>query len=386
MSFKIKEKRILTHKSGKVVFAMPHGGDVLKPLLDKALMLFHSFKDIPLLPDVVSRLDEELLVQSIHGTAALEDNPLSEKEVQSVLQEHDEVAENIHAMEVRNLKRAYDILRRYQQPEYTGRPVRVDETMIRDIHKKVTQGLPYDRNDPGKYRNHKVLVGDERHGGVYTPPKNLEDIRLLISEFEQWINSDEIYEKSNPIYKAALTHYYTACIHPFADGNGRTARLAEALVMTFGGLKYAPIMLSNYYYKNKDEYYSVFRKAQKNKNNDITCFVEFVFKGVIESLSVVRERVYGFVRFLSLKEYYTQLAEQRKIREREHELLILLLQETRENEASITLGDMFVKNPYRLLYKNLSEATARRDLKHLVELNILIQGGEGYALNLKALD
>jgi Fic family protein len=95
---------------------------------------------------------------------------------------------------------------------------------------------------PGQYRNHIVKVGNADHGNVYTPPKCLADIENLMREFLEWINSDSI-TSLNPILRAGLAHYNMGLIHPFGDGNGRTARLIEALLMKSSGIRYVPIML-----------------------------------------------------------------------------------------------------------------------------------------------
>lgn len=139
---------------------------------------------------------------------------------------------------------------------------------------------------PGQYRNHIVKVGNADHGNVYTPPKCLADIENLMREFLEWINSDSI-TSLNPILRAGLAHYNMGLIHPFGDGNGRTARLIEALLMKSSGIRYVPIMLSNFYYAHINEYCRAFSLTRKDKEHTVTTFLEFVLKGVIESLYAI---------------------------------------------------------------------------------------------------
>mgnify|MGYP002399908374 CR=1 FL=1 len=93
-------------------------------------------------------------------------------------------------------------------------------------------------NHRGKFqRKNAGQAGNTAHGGIYTPPKILEDVRNLMKEFIQWINSDEIVRLSLFV-RASLVHYHFCLIHPFWAGNGRTARLIEALMLQSAGIDY----------------------------------------------------------------------------------------------------------------------------------------------------
>lgn len=145
--------------------------------------------------------------------------------------------------EILNLKGAYDFIKGLKHKR--GYLV-LNEEFIRNTHSLITKGIEGEWSNPGRYRSHIVKVGDESHGGVYTPPKCLQDIRTLMRVFCEWINSKELVDLYPPI-RAALAHYYFGLIHPFGDGNGRVARISEALMLRVSGIKYVPIMLSNFY-------------------------------------------------------------------------------------------------------------------------------------------
>jgi Fic family protein len=239
--------------------------------------------------------------------------------------------------------------------------------------------VDYESNIPGKYRNHIVKVGNEEHGGIYTPPKCIENIKKLMAIFVKWINDKPVDE---PILRAALGHYHFALIHPFGDGNGRTARIIEAIILKEAGNKYIPIMLSNYYYRHMDDYYWAFSKSLKNKENSVSDFLEFVLRGVIESLHHIKNRITYFIRKFTLREYYLFLRSQKTITQRQHDLLILLL----DNLKSFNLKDLISKEPYMLLYRRVTERTARRDLKKLHERNLISNVENNYfELNLRIL-
>jgi Fic family protein len=209
----------------------------------------------------------------------------------------------------------------------------------------------------------------------------LADIETLMREFTQWINSEEVLNL-DPVMRAALAHYHFGLIHPFGDGNGRTARLIEALLMRLSGMKYIPIMLSNFYYRNMDDYFWAFSKARKNEEHDVTPFVGFVLKGVVESLNEMKGRIIFFIRNFALRDYYAFLRTGRQITQRQHDLLNI----ASDGLTPFTLGDLFSISPFNVLYRNVSERTARRDLKKLTDEQLLNVTEGKYQLNLRVLE
>ncbi len=373
-------RKILTFKSGNFVFSRKFNEGKLSPSLLQSRILYETVRDLPILPELSTQIEEELIRRSIFGTAALEGNPLTEERVGQIISEPAEEQRKERAeKEIQNLKVAYDSSVRGRQVSESV--FKLEEKHIRKIHSVITHDIEHKYNVPGQYRNHLIKVGDVEHGGVYTPPKVLVDIETLMKEFTTWINSEEILNLDSVI-RAALTHYHFGLIHPFGDGNGRTARLIEALLMRLAGMKYVPIMLSNFYYRNMDDYFWAFSKARKGKENDVTPFVGFVLKGVVESLNEIKGRIIFFIRKFALRDYYSFLRTEKKITQRQHDFLITLL----EKLTPFALGDLFNVSPFNVLYRNVSERTARRDLKKLCDEKLLYIEERRYHLNLRALE
>jgi Fic family protein len=328
---------------------------------------------------MAAQINEEIIRRSIFGTAALEGNPLTEEKVEKILSEPQRIQKpQLAEKEIRNLKAVYD---RVAELPHSDSPLLLTEGLIKDFHKLITLNLEYENNVPGAYRNHIVKVGDTEHGGVYTPPKCLDDIRNLMQEYVTWINSEALVA-DNPIIRAALAHYHFELIHPFGDANGRTGRIIEAAILQGGGVKYVPRMLSNFYYRNKDDYFRIFSASLASPENNLTAFLDFTCQGHLESLQEIKMRILFLIRKNTLRDYFHYLKKEKKISRRQFDLVNLLL----DRMKPVAIEDLFTTSPFAILYRGISERTARRDLQHLFSLRLLLKTNGKYELNLRALD
>lgn len=369
-------KKVDTFKSGPFTFSLNYDQRKIGDALIEAHVLFLTIREIPILPALASQLEDELIRKSIFGTAAIEGNPLSEEAVQNILTEEQKIKATQKAeKQIQNLKKAYSIIR---ETPISIKPLLLSEDVIKKMHAIITEGSEDEKNAPGRYRNHIVKVGNEEHGGIYTPPKIFDDIQNLMKEFIEWINSPELLDK-DPVIRAVLIHYYLALIHPFGDGNGRTSRAIEAMMLRAAGFRFVYNMLSNFYYKHIDEYFWAFSLSERNADADITPFLEFHLKGLIESLEGIRTRIFSMIRKFTLKDYYSFLRKKRKITQRQYDLINMLLGTTK----SFVLKDLFEDEQLKIIYRKTSERTARRDIKNLLEQRLLKQTQETsrYQLN-----
>jgi Fic family protein len=141
-------------------------------------------------------------------------------------------------------------------------------------------------------------------------------------------------------------------------------------------------MLSNSYYKNTDGYYIAFRDSEKN-GKDVTKFLEFCFKMAIEALDSIKQKVIFFIRDFALKDFYNHLRTEKKIKVRQYDLIRVLL----ENNMSFNLEKLFEDVHLLILYRKVSKATARRDIKELLQKGIIISTDKKeYVLNKNILD
>ena len=372
-------EKVRTFKSGHFVFSRLYDREKINVLELEAFLLDQTVGDLPILPRLASTLQEDLIRRSIFGTAAIEGNPLSEAKVTEIITAGSRggPAPGSAEREIRNLKEAYDSLESLR--EDPDAPL-LSEDRVKELHRVITQGVEHPRNVPGQYRHHLVEVGDTEHGGIYTPPKIFEDVSTLMRAYIEWINSMKAV-KYTAYIRAALAHYYLALIHPFADGNGRVARLVEAHLLKVSGIDYVPVALSNYYYRHIDDYFRAFSATRKQKDHSVTPFLEFTLRAVIETLQEIRERIIHLIRKLALREHYATLKAEGNLKKREHDLLAILL----DSPSAFTLGDLSHEPKFQALYGDVSERTARRDLKELCDANLLICTKDKYELNFRVI-
>ena len=377
------KKEVLTHKSGKFIFSNVFSKNKITPLLLELNIRYKTLGGLPILPALATKLNEDLILRSIFGTAAIEGNPLTEEEVEKIVTETDKDLKENASIEIKNLKNAYGLL---QNIKFESENFILEEKVIKEIHSIITDNISHPYDIPGQYRNNRVKVGDLNHGGVYTPPKCIDDIKNLMSIFIDWINSSEIV-KLGPIVRASLAHYYLGLIHPFGDGNGRTARMVEAFILRASNYKFVTYMLSNYYYLNKDDYFIAFSEAYKNPSKDTTPFLNFVLKGFKSALQELEEKITFYIRKFALKDYFNLLRDTKQITRRQHDLLNYLLS-TAQTNVFFSINDLYTSSPYDILYREVSTQTANRDIKKLYSMNILgfNSNKKTYFLNLRLLD
>lgn len=145
---------------------------------------------------------------------------------------------------------------------------------IRNIHYLILKGI--DNKNAGSYRTQNVGVV-KRDGSIhnFTEPLKIDE---KMNEFIDWLHSHTIEE---PILLASLAHLKFVSIHPFIDGNGRTARLLMNLVLLQNDYPQAIVKVSN-----RAEYIQAVEKYQQSSNNDYNDFYKVILKSVNDSLDL----------------------------------------------------------------------------------------------------
>ncbi len=159
--------------------------------------------------------------------------------------------------------------------------------MIREIHKKLVEGVRGGNADPGKYRRIQNYVANESTGEViYTPPSAAE-IPSMMSELVKWLNADlEIH----PVLISGIAQFQLIHIHPFLDGNGRTSRLLSTLYLYKSGYDFKRLFtISEYYDRDRQTFYKTIQNVREN-NLDMTEWLNYFITGLETQMIEVKER------------------------------------------------------------------------------------------------
>ncbi len=235
---------------------------------------------VPLRPSVARQLHMVYLAKGVLATTAIEGNTLTEAQVLEHLEGKLKLppSKEYLSKEIDNIieaceKIATDILVRNKAELSVER--------IETYNKVVLDKLALDESIiPGQIRTFSVGVG-----GYRAVPA--EDCQYLLEKLCRWFNEFEIPEDNRIVFgiiKAIIAHIYFVWIHPFGDGNGRTARLIEFQILLEAGIPTpAAHLLSNFYNQTRTKYYRQLDKTSKTKG-DLSDFVNYAINGYVDEL------------------------------------------------------------------------------------------------------
>jgi len=239
---------------------------------------------VPLKPEVAERLNTVYLSKGVHGTTAIEGNTLSEEEVRQIIEGAPSLprSRDYLEQEVRNILASYngiiaEVTERGRIPLTTQRICAFNDKVLHDLD--LEPGVA-----PGRAREDSV--GVRLYLGA--PARDCE---LLLDRMCAWLNgpefqveSDDPFAFTKVIAKAIMAHLYIAWIHPFGDGNGRTARLVEFQVLIESGVPVpAAHLLSDHYNLTRDRYYRVLDRTSRSPY-PVTELFEYALQGFIDGL------------------------------------------------------------------------------------------------------
>lgn len=245
-------------------------------------------RNTPLLPSLAKELNLIYLTKGIKATTAIEGNTLDEKLIEDIIEKkrHAPESQNYLEQEVENILEACNII--LEELKRTGELPPLTTERILEFNSIVLKDLP-EKEDviPGTIRTHSVLVGQ-----VYRGAPARECFQLL-ERLVNWLNSSAFiphhkdYFIPYGIIQAVVAHIYLAWIHPFGDGNGRTARLVELYFMLKAGVP-APSahLLSDHYNKTREAYYDQLNRLSKDHQNHypLTPFLSYALKGYLDGI------------------------------------------------------------------------------------------------------
>ncbi len=335
-----------------------------------------------LAPAAASELLQVYLAKGMLATTAIEGNTLSEQEVRQVLDGTLELPPSREYLEkeIENVLAAYNLASQ-ELLDDPALPFTVER--LKEYNRLILDGLEVEEGVvPGEIREHSVVVGSYRAAPA-------EDAEYLLSRLCDWLNGDELNAPSDApqlaaplaIVKAVVAHLYLAWVHPFGDGNGRTARLLELQILLTAGFPVPTCqLLSNHYNQTRSEYYRQLATSSREPHG-LLSFLAYAVQGFVDQL---REQL-GVIWKQQFEDRWAQHVHQ-AFRDRRSETdirrlrLVLDLSRSfhasREAVAKRAIPELTPR--LAAAYATKTEKTLSRDLNAIRELGLLRQEREGW--------
>lgn len=325
----------------------------------------------PLVPAWEAKFRGEAVVRAAHYGTTLEGNDLTlseakiivEKEVNSVDEAEGAgvVARDRDVQEVINYRNVLKFLDELGSKE--GKIEYTKELML-GVHKLVVDKLIPDEQ-AGKLRETQVVLKNSETGEVsFRPPIALE-VPFLIDDFLMWLNSDK-GRSEHPVLRAGVTHYVLAAVHPFVEGNGRTARAMATLVLFEEGYDIKKFFaLEEYFDKHADEYFGALMEVSNQTPNlyerDLTSWLSTFTQALSIELTRIKEQVRELSVDIKIKQ---RMGKQVALSERQMKVVEYL-----NSNGQIGMGEA------REILPMVSEDTILRDMRYLMDKGVVVKKG-----------
>lgn len=243
-----------------------------------------------ILPKQELKLRRQALVRMSHSSTAIEGNQLNMHEVEALVGRKKIDAPQRDIFEVQNYLNALKYIEQVVEENKL-----ITEKVLLKIHNLVTNKT-LNKEASGHYRKGPVYVVRRRLGllmeVMYTGP-DAKRVPKLCADLIKWIQESE-KKDINPVIVAGVVHQEIAAIHPFNDGNGRTARASATLILYKRGYDFRRLFaLEDYYNKDRQKYYKAINtgKNYDERRTDLTLWLEYFSKGFKEEIDNVKNKI-----------------------------------------------------------------------------------------------
>lgn len=300
--------------------------------------------------DWLAEMQQRALLLEAHHTTHIEGTQLTLEQSELLLAGETLVeVDPDDAKELLNYRQAFDLV-----AQYLGNGAPISEGVIREIHKQLVQGVRGNAAAPGEYRKiQNYVVNSVTKEIIYMPPEAYE-VPIMMAELVEWINTSYAI---NPVLVAAIAQFQLVHIHPFLDGNGRSARLLSTLCLYQRGYDFKRLFtLSEYYDRNRADYYCAIQQVRENQM-DLTRWLEYFCQGLVVQLNEVKAQgTRAMKRDILAKKY--------QLTERQQAAVAHILVE----------GSLTIQN-FEAFFPGVTRRTLQRELKILVEKGLLVGTG-----------
>jgi Fic family protein len=273
------------------------------------------------------KLRKENRIKTIHSSLSIEGNTLTEEQITALIEDKRIIGPEKDVNEVLNAIKVYEQLKSFDP---------LTSKSFLKAHEILMKGLV---TDNGKYRNRGVgIIAGDRIAHMAPPAENVP--HLMNHLFSYLKVSKEI-----SLIKSCVFHYEMEFIHPFIDGNGRMGRLWQTLILMKEYPVFEFIPFENMIHKTQSEYYHAL--SQSDKSGSSTPFIEYM-------LTIINDSLYTMLDFKSR----------------------VMTSEDRLSYFLEITDAAFSRKDYMRVFKEISTATASRDLKQGAELGLFEKEGD----------
>lgn len=306
----------------------------------------------PILPMVENKLYHEALISRTHHSTSIEGNPLNLLQVKALVEGASTSVRPKDKQEILGYAKALKYLETISTKKH------LSEAVVLKIQKLITQGtLP--PGQCGKYRDKMVYVVNHFGQTVFTPPET-KLVHGLAMALAKWLNSPAS-QGLHPALVTGIAHYELVRIHPFIDGNGRTARALATLILYQRNFDIKHFFaLDDYYNGNRAAYYAALQYVDPEKQ-DITQWLEYFTEGVAVQMDNLKKKVDSLAHDPILGKLKKRII----LKDRQWKLLEFI----KENSRATNLDYQKVAG--------ISREMSKRDFAFLVKEGLLKQIGQG---------
>ena len=290
------------------------------------------------------------LILEAHHTTHIEGTRLTLEQAERLLEGNPvPEADPDDVRELLNYRNAFEFVSEYLED---GGPI--TEGLVREIHKRLVEGVRGGAAAPGEYRKIQNYVVNSVTGEtVYTPPP-AHDVPIMMAELVDWLNREQ---EVHPVLVSGISQFQFVHIHPFLDGNGRTSRLLSTLCLYRAGYDFKRLFtISEYYDRNRPAFCRAIQSVRES-GMDMTGWLEYFVEGLTTQLAEVRDRGEQAIR-------RDVLVKEHRLSDRQAKALGYILE-----HGSLTIQD------FEGLCPDVNRRSLQRDLKVMVAMGLLISEG-----------
>ena len=246
-----------------------------------------ALKTIPFQRRWVEKLQEMQLKLEVAGTSKIEGADFAGNELDVAMKE----TETTEQLITRSQRQAHAAMQTYRWITTIPNDQPISKELICDMHRKLITGADDDHCEPGAIRNkdQNVTFGLPRHRGT----EGGSECQQAFDEMIEAVRKG--FSQHDELIQALALHYHFAAMHPFVDGNGRTARVLEALLLQRAGMRDSTfIAMSNFYYDEKKTYLESLASVRQ-LDYDLTPFLKFGLRGIALQSQRLANEIRGHV-------------------------------------------------------------------------------------------